>query len=143
MVIDKFTGDYFFLSNYYRVSFDVDGITYLNSEAAFHAYKSTNIGVRKVFGNLSPSIAKHFGRQIELRPDWEDIKLDIMRKVVDAKFSQNPNLRTALLRTGDAMLVEGNTWGDKFWGVCDGTGENHLGQILMELRDQYRKEDAA
>jgi predicted NAD-dependent protein-ADP-ribosyltransferase YbiA (DUF1768 family) len=55
---------------------------------------------------------------------------------VKDKFSRNPELRVKLLNTGDLQLVEGNYWGDTFWGVCNGKGENHLGKILMRVRKE-------
>lgn len=56
-----------------------------------------------------------------------------MRDLLDLKFA-DPALAALLLATGDADLVEGNDWGDRFWGVCDGAGANMLGRLLMELR---------
>ena len=68
-----------------------------------------------------------------------------MREVVICKFMQNPDLMKKLLATGDAKLVEGNTWHDNYWGICRcgsrdkcGTGSNMLGKILMQVRDTYR-----
>jgi predicted NAD-dependent protein-ADP-ribosyltransferase YbiA (DUF1768 family) len=65
-----------------------------------------------------------------------------MEDVVRAKFSQNPELCDQLLDTGDKTLIEGNHWGDRFWGVCDGVGENHLGQILEKVRTELRSNEA-
>lgn len=55
-------------------------------------------------------------------------------EICKAKFSQNPDLADKLVATKDAELIEGNTWGDRIWGVCDGIGENRLGKILMRVR---------
>lgn len=77
---------------------------------------------------------------MSLRGDWEQVKVDLMRTFVRKKF-ENPFLRPMLLTTGDAELVEGNTWNDTFWGVCRGAGHNWLGKILMEVRDEIRLED--
>lgn len=77
--------------------------------------------------------AKRRGRQVELRPDWEKVKVDVMRKLLRQKFD-NIDLRVALLNTRPHHLIEGNHWGDTFWGVCDGNGENMLGTLLMEIR---------
>ena len=74
-----------------------------------------------------------------MRPDWNDIRVDIMRNIVNAKFTQNPDLMNKLLETNDAELLEGNWWKDTFWGICNGEGENNLGKILMEIRDKYKK----
>lgn len=67
------------------------------------------------------------------------MKLDVMEACVRDKFTRNADLRRRLLETGDAELVEGNTWGDRFWGVCDGEGENHLGRVLIKVRGELRK----
>ena len=89
---------------------------------------------RERFFGLSGGQAKRLGKRVELRPDWEDVKIDIMRQVLKSKFTQNPELKAKLIATGDAELIEGNNWNDRFWGVCNGKGQNHLGRLLMELR---------
>ena len=88
----------------------------------------------------SPGIAKKMGRSLQIRPDWEDVKLNIMEDLVRLKFTTHSGLRKKLLRTGDAELIEGNWWGDQFWGVSKGYGENHLGKILMKVRDDFKNE---
>lgn len=81
--------------------------------------------------------AKRIGRLVQLREDWEDRKLDIMKKVLIQKF-QIPELRKKLLATGDEEVVEGNFWNDIFWRVCKEKGENHLGKLLMSIREKIR-----
>lgn len=93
---------------------------------------------------MNPSVSdesKRLGRKVDLRTDWDLVKLDVMRRVVRAKFEQHPNLAQYLLDTGDAELIEGNTWHDVYWGVDLKTdeGENHLGKILMALRQEFRE----
>lgn len=88
--------------------------------------------------SLNPQSAKRLGRSVLLRPDWEEIKYDVMYQVCKAKFQQNPDLGQKLLKTGNAELIEGNTWGDRIWGVCKGIGENNLGKTLMRVRDELR-----
>jgi predicted NAD-dependent protein-ADP-ribosyltransferase YbiA (DUF1768 family) len=78
------------------------------------------------------------GQKVTLRKDWEGVKIQVMRDVLRLKFA-NPGLRDRLLETGDRELIEGNTWGDTFWGVCRGSGKNWLGQLLMELRGELSK----
>lgn len=87
--------------------------------------------------NMSPAEAKKLGREIKKRPDWNTVKLSIMREVVLLKFRQNEDLAYQLVCTGTEELVEGNWWGDRFWGV-DEYGENHLGKILMDVRSLLR-----
>lgn len=143
--IDSFRGEYKFLSNFQdspikRPDGAGGSITYRNAEAAFQAEKTTDPKIRKQFANLSGPEAKALGRKIKLRPDWGQVRWKIMREIVLTKFQQNETLRNKLLATGDADLVEGNTWGDKYWGVDKSTGEgkNNLGRILMEVRKSLR-----
>lgn len=134
-IIDSFDGRYDFLSNFYNCSVTYKGITYLNSEAAFQAQKTTDVYTQvKKFSCATPTEAKKLGRSCVLREDWNDIRIAEMRAIVLQKFLQNPDLAKRLLKTGTATLVEGNWWNDKFWGVYKGNGENHLGLILMEVR---------
>jgi ribA/ribD-fused uncharacterized protein len=92
---------------------------------------------------VTPGEAKRYGRRIELRPDWEQVKKRVMLTVVLAKFTQNPDLARQLVATEDAYLEEGNHWHDNFWGACScddhaGDGLNYLGRILMMVRDIVR-----
>lgn len=138
-MINLFRDEYFFLSNFYPVEIKLDGIVYPNAEAAFQAQKTLNVEERRKFSMLkNPVQAKRLGRKVKLRDDWEEVKLDIMTEIVSQKFLQHPHLIEMLLQTGDEELVEGNKWGDRFWGVCKGKGENHLGKILMKIRDAYK-----
>ena len=95
---------------------------------------------KRAFSELAPSSAKHKGRMVALRPDWEAVKLSIMEEIVFAKFSQNEDLREMLLSTGEAELKEGNSWNDLVWGVSPktGKGRNNLGKILMKVREELR-----
>lgn len=72
-----------------------------------------------------------------MRKDWEQIKISLMREIVQAKFEQNPQLKDMLLATGNAYLEEGNTWGDRTWETVNGIGANHLGRILMDVREEW------
>lgn len=134
-VINEFRDNYFFLSNYYPCNITHDGLTYKSSEAAFQAAKCQNIGDKIAFTNMSASESKKAGRQVKnIRPDWDDVRISIMKEIVLQKFTQNRSLKYKLIQTGNSKLIEGNTWNDKFWGVCNDEGENHLGIILEEVR---------
>lgn len=110
-------------------------------EHAYVAAKTLDPDVREQIKAVrTPGQVKRFGRKIDLRPDWEDVKVDIMRTLVVEKF-KDPDLAAKLLATGDVPLVEHNHWGDTFWGMCRGRGENVLGSILMEVRENLRKGD--
>lgn len=139
-MINSFTGEYYFLSNFYMVPVTYNGLNYTNNEAAFQAQKTKSHRQKiKLFVGADPSTAKKQGKSIELRPDWEEIKDDVMYEVVYAKFSQNPELKEKLLATGSEYLEEGNTWGDMTWGTVDGVGENRLGKILMRVREELKE----
>jgi hypothetical protein len=75
------------------------------------------------------------GRAVDIRADWEKIKLNVMYTCLKLKFA-DPALKQKLLDTGSTQLVEGNWWGDVFWGVCNKKGQNHLGQLLMQVRNE-------
>lgn len=138
-MISSFRDEYFFLSNFYPVEIKLDGMVYPNAEAAFQAQKTMDVEERRKFSMLkNPVQAKRLGRKVKLRDDWEEVKLDIMTKIVSQKFLQHPRLIELLLQTGDEELVEGNKWGDRFWGVCKGKGQNNLGKILMKIREAYK-----
>lgn len=136
----KFDGNYYFLSNFYPVEVEYEGITYKNSEAAFQAMKVIDVKERYAFKDLSPSKAKWLGRRVKLRPDWEDIKDQIMYEIVKSKFSNNMRLKKMLSDTGNSYLEEGNTWRDTYWGTVNRKGQNKLGQILMKVREELSNE---
>lgn len=142
-MIDSFYGKYRFLSNFYEVPVLYNGLTYRNSEAAFHAQKTLNENERLKFTQLDPSAAKRLGRSIQMREDWLDVREQVMYEVCLAKFTQNQRLKNMLLATGDELLVEGNTWNDKFWGVCNGRGLNRLGETLMRIRNELKNKECA
>lgn len=148
-VIGPFRGRYRFLSNFW----DKHGKP---SEHFFQAAKTTDkearalilaaptAGEAKRLGRPDGflELSEKLGREVSLRPDWESIKFDVMAWCLERKF-QHPELRQMLLDTGDAELVELNTWNDLVWGRCtcakhQGEGENNLGRLLMELRDKLR-----
>lgn len=135
-MIDNFRDAYAFLSNFYDVPVEYNGLCFCNSEAAFQAQKTVDETERVQFTNLDASNAKRLGRIISLRDDWERVKIQVMYEVCYAKFIQNPRLAKWLIETGDEILVEGNTWNDKFWGVCNGEGANNFGKILMAIRTE-------
>lgn len=139
-MIKSFSGDYRFLSNFYPVEVVLDGVTYPTVENAYQAAKTLDLEKRKEFLDVSPGFAKRLGQRLELRSDWDDVKLSVMTRLSEQKYMQ-PDLREKLCDTYPQDLVEGNTWGDTFWGVCDGKGSNHLGQILMTIRMQLLIDD--
>lgn len=141
-IIDRFTKEsgYEFLSNFHTSTVRYEGLLYPTVEHAYQASKTNDLKLREIIRRSpTPIDAKKLGKGLQLQPEWEQSRVDIMRKLVKEKFD-NPFLGHLLLKTGDAKLVMNNKFNDKFWGVCRGVGENWLGRILMEVRDELRKE---
>ena len=130
-------------SNFSLHPFELDGLRWLTSEAYFQAQKFDDEAYREqIRAATSPMTAAKLGRSrsVPLRPDWEQVKDDAMRRALLAKFSTHPALRELLLSTGDEPLIEATT-DDYYWGVgTRGDGLNRLGELLVELRAQFRTE---
>jgi ribA/ribD-fused uncharacterized protein len=143
-VIREFRGGHHFLSNFYRHTFQFGGLEWPTAEHAYQATKAATGGdpavVRRIQSCTSPGDAKRLGRAATINQrEWEEIKVPAMLEVLRAKFA-DPDMSEALLATGEALLQEGNNWGDDFWGVCPpgGNGRNMLGELLMRVRDEQR-----
>lgn len=156
--ITRFDGDYRFLSNFYpytpkegleegrsAVKIEYEGLIYPSTEHAYQAAKTLDTEARvKIRDAAGAGLAKYLGRNVEIRDDWEEVKVKIMFDLLKEKF-KDPILRQKLLDTGGAHLIEGNWWHDIFWGVCYcnkcmGVGKNKLGRSLMILRTMIREE---
>jgi ribA/ribD-fused uncharacterized protein len=136
--IDSFSGKYRFLSNFYMHPVNFEGILYPSSEHAYQAAKTLSQEERKMIASLpTPALAKKDGKKLTIRNDWEEVKYNIMKEIVSEKFKDN-DLKNKLNETSEYELIEGNTWGDTIWGVCNGEGTNWLGKILMEIRDNNK-----
>ena len=138
--IVSFYGEYRFLSNFFPAPVVLDEETYPTVEHGFQAAKTLLLGQRKEI-RLAPSAgaAKRMGRRVVLRADWNATRIAVMRDLVRQKFKAEGPLAPRLLATGNALLVEGNHWHDTFWGQCPlGSGDNWLGKILMEIREEIR-----
>ena len=140
-MIFNFRGSYEFLSNFFisKSQIHINGFIFHNAESAFQSFKCPDR--QSEFQKLSPKDAKKLGRRIELRDDWDLIKDNIMYNILCHKFKYNFSLKKALLDTNDIYLVEGNNWGDVYWGVCKNIGYNKLGEILMKIREEIKNEN--
>lgn len=138
----EFQGKYRFLSNFWPSPIlGKNSLTYPTVEHAFQASKFPDGSEEheKIRTATTPGIAKKLGRTLGLpRENWNDIRVELMGRLLRLKFSRGSPLATKLLETEYAELVEGNSWGDKFWGVCKGEGENMLGKLLMTIREELR-----
>jgi ribA/ribD-fused uncharacterized protein len=139
--IRGFFEEYRWLSNFHICDVEYEGLVYGSTEAAYQAAKTLDQGQKKVFQDVSPAGAKKLGSKIDIRPDWEDIKIQVMYDINLDKYTKHKDLRDKLLATGDMHLEETNWWGDRFWGVCKGTGRNELGKVLMQVREKVKTID--
>jgi len=141
-VIDSFRGEYGFLSNFFEAPFYIEDVRYASVEHAYQAHKTLDESAKEIIRNAkSPAEAKKLGRCVQLRPDWDEVKVDLMKLFIQKKF-ENPFARHMLLSTNNTILIEGNTWNDVTWGVCKGVGQNLLGVILMETRSKIMEEES-
>jgi ribA/ribD-fused uncharacterized protein len=144
-VIDDFDGNYAFLSNFHPSQVVYMGITCATVEHAYQCAKATNepdrfrIATAMKDNRPAPGLAKSWGRVCRLRRDWEEVKDDVMLTLLRQKF-KHKTLRLALDATDAAYLIEGNNWNDTYWGVTHVGGKNRLGQMLMQVREENRKE---
>lgn len=149
-MIDKFEGQYAFLSNFYESPIEVwiSPDTRLIAPTAEHVFQylktpSEEEGIEILMAE-TPGQAKRLGRKCHLRKDWEEVKDHAMVSVLRAKF-RDPELKAKLLATDNEILVEGNTWHDNYWGMCscaecNENGKNRLGMLLMQVREELRND---
>lgn len=141
MAIDRFEGKYTFLSNFYMDMHPIEymGTFYPTAEHAYQAAKAiTPAQHSAVLRAATPARAKRIGQIVTCRPDWEQVKDGIMLEILRAKFKVR-YMTDKLLATGDEELIEGNWWGDTYWGVCKGKGKNMLGKLLMQVRQELKE----
>ena len=136
MPIDSFTGDYRWLSNFQFADVTLDGVVYPSVEHAYQAAKTDDAEIRAAIRAGTAAAAKRIGRGLR-PPGWTERSLAVMEGLLRQKFAR-ADLRAKLLATGDEELIEGNWWNDTFWGVFRGKGHNHLGKILMRIRQDLR-----
>lgn len=138
-----------FLSNFYpyknkqgdkypeKVTVLFEGIEFDCTENAYQAAKTLDMSIRLEISKMNPFQSKKYwiDKEGQVRSDWDDVKDTLMLEFNIQKFHGNKDLWNMLAATGDAELIEGNTWGDIYWGICDGIGQNKLGKILQQIRD--------
>lgn len=140
----QFKDEYEWLSNFSECKIEYEGIKYPSVEHFYVAMKSTDPEIRSEVSKLTtPGKAKRFGRKLEIRPQWEDLKVSIMKYALDEKYSQEP-YKSLLIETGDIEIQEGNMWGDTFWGIDleSGEGRNTLGKMIMSIRTELNKNNS-
>ena len=140
-MIKEFTGDYRWLSNFYPVSIKAGRLYYPSMEHYYVAMKCKSYLDRDNIanGDYTAGQVKRLGRKVEIREDWEEVKLWVMEFGLRRKFKQEP-FKSKLIATGNQEIQEGNNWNDTFWGVClkAGNGQNNLGKLLMKIRKELQ-----
>jgi len=143
-MIDSFTGQYAFLSNFFQSPLVYMGMTWPTVEHLYQGLKAGNSAAIGILDCKTPGEAKKYGRRIRLRPDWEMVKDQVMLYCIRMKFMQ-PGFQENLLATWPNELVEGNQWHDNYWGKCycgrclaTGIHRNMLGRILTQVRHEIR-----
>ena len=135
----QFVGKLDYLSNMYphKMYVQLDGVEMEFSclESAFQACKSEDSLTHQVFQTLNGYEAKRLGRQIPIRGNWKQIRVEVMYQLLKLKFS-DPYLVSLLIMTPDDDIVEHNTWNDTFWGVCNGRGEDNLGKLIRKIKQE-------
>jgi ribA/ribD-fused uncharacterized protein len=138
--IHGFVGDYRWLSNFYPCPITFGGLKYGSAEAVYQSCKFPP-AAREAYTHLDAAAAKKLAHSQKVDPAWWAAREDeVMREVLWAKFTQNPDLAARLLATGDKVLEETNWWDDTYWGVYRGQGKNTLGRLLMEVRTRLQNE---
>jgi ribA/ribD-fused uncharacterized protein len=137
-----FKGEYRWLSNFYGMNLVINGLYYPSLEHAYQAAKCLNFKDAEAVRTAgTPGQAKRRGRKAELKPGFDEMKLVLMYRLLTVKFGSPANgmpanpLREKLFKTDDCHIEETNDWGDRYWGVCNGTGSNYLGKLIMKVRE--------
>jgi len=135
--IDSFCGKWDFLSNFSNAEVTYEDVTYPTLEHAFQAAKTLVPNERKmILLARTPGRAKRLGKTVTLRKNWNRLRLRIMEGLLRQKFRQYTDDYFKLMHTAGRDLIEGNHWNDTYWGICKGKGKNHLGKLLMKIRDE-------
>lgn len=136
-MIDRFLNENIFLNNFSKSLISYNGKCYPTNEHFYQACKTLTEEDHELIRLAeTPHQAAAIGRKCEIRADWEEVKIKIMKKGLLLKFTQNESLKEKLLATGNQFLVQCNKHNDTFWGVCNGDGRNVLGYLLMDLREK-------
>ncbi len=137
-MITEFQGQYRFLSNFWPAVVLMDGVFYPSVENAYQAAKTLDLDAREVFEDCTPGQAKRLGKSLPLRSDWGKVRVPLMKSFITQKFQKHNDIGRKLIATENQEIIEGNTWGDTFWGECRGEGLNNLGKLIMARREEIK-----
>lgn len=142
-MIKEFQGEFRWLSNFVSANIELDGIKYASVEHAYMSAKSDDPEWKAFCADAKnkPGEVKRKSKTIQVKSNWNDVKLSVMENCVRQKFNQEP-YKTKLLATGNIHIQEGNTWKDTFWGIDlkTGNGFNNLGKLIMKIRTELTSE---
>jgi ribA/ribD-fused uncharacterized protein len=137
--IRGFFEDYRWLSNFHECVIHYRGLIFGSTEAAYQAQKTLDEVQKEEFQYMTPKESKKIGAHgVVLRADWDDIKVQMMYEINLEKYTRHEYLKEKLIATGTRHLEETNWWGDQYWGVCKGAGQNQLGKVLMQIREEIK-----
>lgn len=136
--------EFYIFSNFSAFKLEWNGELWMTSE---HAYHSEKFEDPKILKALKDTRSAHdamklaYANRDKYRKDWDDVKLGIMKKILHAKVEQHPYVKKKLLASGNRELIE-NSWRDSYWGWgSNKEGENHLGKLWMEVREEVRSKN--
>ena len=133
--------EYYIFSSFSSFAIEWEGAQWMTSEHAYHGEKFTDRKVKEMIRETrSADAALRLSHEFkdEYRKDWEEVKLEVMKKILHAKVAQHPYVKKKLLDSGERTLIE-DSWRDDFWGWGPNKdGKNHLGKLWMEVRDEVR-----
>jgi ribA/ribD-fused uncharacterized protein len=141
--IQGFRGEFDFLSNFYHASLEFKGVRFVSSEQAYVWSKTDDPIIKDVILSIihSAKLKRYGSNGFATKPKWKEIKTSVMLEILRVKFGKNDHLKQKLLATGKRYIEETNWWNDTFWGVCNGVGENRLGNLLMLVRTELQEEN--
>jgi ribA/ribD-fused uncharacterized protein len=137
--------EFYPFSNFSSFALEWKGKLYMTSEHAYHAEKFENESLKEDIRNQRSAHAAFVlaqERKEKRRSDWDEVKLGIMKEILRAKVAQHPYVKKKLMDSGERILIE-DSWRDDFWGWGPNKdGENHLGKLWMEVRDEVKAQEA-
>jgi len=138
--------EYYVFSNFSSFALEWKGQLWMTSEHAYHAEKFTDQTLRDTIRkarSAHDAMKFAYAHKDKYVHAWDEIKLDVMKKILLAKVAQHPYVKKKLLESGDQPLIE-DSWRDAYWGWGPNKdGENHLGKLWMEVRNEVRSKGAA
>lgn len=142
-MIHEFRDDTRWLSNFTKCKIEINGVIYPSVENAYMSMKSRDKEWKKRCVTLSPAQSKVEANKIQLRENWDEVRIQAMNHCLKQKFNQEP-FKSKLIATGNENIQEGNVWNDTFWGIdltqTPNVGENHLGRLIMNIRETLKDE---